>query len=169
MLRVGPAGGSHRQPVGRTSPMLARSRLFRLRTSVLFLSLLLGIGLNALPPAARADVAAATASQQQSGPTAQAASGRALQAMQEAYELLLDRYALALDAATLAEAAQNGMTDALKEAGVDNPVAGLGTLGSERGQQFAAVRQRFQALATRYGDVVPSNELGYAAIKAMAD
>ena len=69
----------------------------------------------------------------------------------------------------LATAANDAMTEALKEAGVENPIAGLGTVGADRGQQWTAVRQRFQALAARYGDVLPPNELAYAAIKAMAD
>ncbi|HWP29687.1 MAG TPA: S41 family peptidase [Chloroflexota bacterium] len=98
-----------------------------------------------------------------------AAVDTALRVLQEAYELLLERYALPLDPATLTSTAQEGMVAALQEAGVEQPVAGLSAPGSDPLQQWNVLRQRFQAFAARYGQLVAPRELAYAAIKAMAD
>src|SRR5687768_1218659 len=70
----------------------------------------------------------------QSGAGSQATTASSLQAMQEAYELLLDRYALPLEPAVLTGAAEEGMLAALKEKGIENPVAGLTTPGNDRAQ-----------------------------------
>jgi carboxyl-terminal processing protease len=140
------------------------SRRFRVLT--LLLSLVLTVG--TLVPAVGIGVPGAALAAQDA-PGGQAANMRALQPLQEAYDLLLDRYALPLDPATLSGAAQASMEEALKEAGVTSVAPGLGVVGNDRTQQLTALRQRFTALAGRYGGVLPANELAYAAIKGMAD
>jgi carboxyl-terminal processing protease len=141
------------------------SRRFRVLT--LLLSVLLAVG--TLLPAAGLAGAPSAALAAQDGPSGQAATMRALQPLQEAYDILLDRYALPLDPAALSAAAQSSMEEALKEAGVETVAPGLGVVGNDRAQQLTALRQRFTALAGRYGSVLPANELAYAAIKGMAD
>src|SRR4051812_396081 len=140
------------------------SRRFRVLT--LLLSVLLAVG-TLVPAVGVGGPNAALAAQE--GPGGQAANIRALQPLQEAYDLLLDRYALPLDPAALSGAAQASMEEALKEAGVESVAPGLGVVGNDRTQQLTALRQRFTALAGRYGGVVPPNELAYAAIKGMAE
>src|SRR4051812_33466113 len=140
------------------------SRRFRVLT--LLLSVLLAVG--TLVPAVGAGMPGAALAAQDA-PGGQAANLRALGPLQEAYDLLLDRYALPLDPATLSSAAQTSMEEALKEAGVTSVAPGLGVVGNDRTQQLTALRQRFTALAGRYGGVVPPNELAYAAIKGMAE
>src|SRR5215216_4183796 len=137
------------------------SRRFRVLT--LLLTVLLAVA--TIVPAVGLSSAALAA---QEGPGGQAANMRALQPLQEAYDLLLDRYALPLDPAELSAAAQACMEAALKEAGVASVAPGLGVVGNDRRQQLTALRQRFTALAGRYGSVVPPSELAYAAIKRMA-
>ncbi len=139
----------------------------RLLTALLALAFVFA---DAAPRAAMAAAATTpSASPQQAAPMAQPGIGREQQAIQEAYQLLLDRYAIPLDPAKLALAAQDGMTDALKDAGVDNPVGGLATPDGDREQQWTALRQRYAALATRYGDTLAPEKLAYAAIGAMAE
>ncbi len=80
--------------------MPATSLAAHARAVALLLSLALAVGTSLVPSApAHADLAASTA--QPSDVAAQTGAARALQAMQEAYELLLDRYALPLDPAAL--------------------------------------------------------------------
>src|SRR5215208_5418901 len=141
------------------------SRRFRVLT--LLLSVLLAVGTLVPTVGGMGLPSAALAAQE--GPGGQAANMRALGPLQEAYDLLLDRYALPLDPATLSSAAQTSMEEALKEAGVTSVAPGLGVVGNDRTQQLTALRQRFTALAGRYGGVLPPNELAYAAIKGMAD
>ncbi|HZS02854.1 MAG TPA: S41 family peptidase [Chloroflexota bacterium] len=145
--------------------MAAASSTTRLRLLTALLSLAL-LFTGALPPAG-AVAQAATLAAPALSPSTQADIAQQLQAMQEAYELLLDRYALPLDPAELVTAAQDGMTEALQEAGIDNPVAGLGNLGGDRAQEWTALRQRYQALAARYADAVPPEKLAGAAIAGM--
>jgi carboxyl-terminal processing protease len=139
---------------------------FRVLTALLSLALLFA---GAAPPAGAAPTAASVAATPELSPSSQAEVARDLQAMQEAYELLLDRYALPLEPASLVAAAQDAMTAELNEAGIDNPVAGLGNLGGDRQQEWTALRQRFQALAARYADEVPPDKLAGAAIGGMAE
>ena len=138
---------------------------FRVLTALLSLALLFA---GAAPPAGAANTASIAAAPELS-PSAQTDVARELQAIQEAYELLLDRYALPLEPARLVEAAQDSMTSALNDAGVDNPVGGLGNLGGDRQQEWTALRQRYQALAARYSDAVPPDKLSGAAIAGMAE
>ncbi|HEY7061416.1 MAG TPA: S41 family peptidase [Chloroflexota bacterium] len=160
--------------------MSTASPTARLRVLTVLLSLALLFG-GAAPRVTAVAAAPATAAEPaptaqgpapagavQQAPAGQADVGRELQAIQEAYELLLDRYALPLDPVELANAAQDGMTDALKDAGIDSPAAGLGNLGGDRAQEWTALRQRFQALAARYSDTLPPDELSEAAIHGMA-
>ena len=147
--------------------MSATSSTARLRVLTLLLSLAL-LFAGAVPRTGAVAHAASLAATQDQNPGAQLDTARQLQAMQEAYELLLDRYALPLDPAELIAAAQDGMTAALKAAGIDNPVAGLGNLGGDRNQEWTALRQRYQALAARYGDTVSPDDLAGAAISGMA-
>src|SRR5438128_1918666 len=76
----------------------------------------------------------------------QPADVRALQPVQEAYALLLERYAVPLDPASLTEAADSGMVAALDAAGVPHPGPGMVVFGNDPDQQWAALRQRFLAL-----------------------
>ncbi len=101
--------------------------------------------------------------------SAQPADVRALQPVQEAYALLLERYAVPLDPAAVTEAAEGGMVAALDAAGVADPGPGLVVFGNDADQQWAGLRQRFLALAARYGDVIAPSALEYAAIKGMAE
>jgi carboxyl-terminal processing protease len=87
----------------------------------------------------------------------------------EAYLLLLERYALPLDAAQLIDAGQAGMVAVLKAAGVDVEAAAAGAYGTSTVEQFAVLQSQFQALAARYGDRVTPRQLAYAAIRGMAD
>jgi carboxyl-terminal processing protease len=137
---------------------------FRVLTALLSLALLFT---GAVPPARAADPTASNSAAPVLSPADQGELARELQAMQEAYELLLDRYAIPLDPARLAAAAQDAMTEALSEAGIENPVAGLGNLGGDRQQEWTALRQRYQALAARYADAVPPDKLAWAAIAGM--
>src|SRR5262245_50006881 len=137
----------------------------RFRVLTLLLSALLAVG--TLAPTAGIGGLPSAALAAQEGPSGPAATARALQPLQEAYDLLLDRYALPLDPATLSAAGQSSMEEALKEAGVASVAPGLGVVGNDRAQQLTALRQRFTALAGRYGSVLPPNELAYAAIKGM--
>jgi carboxyl-terminal processing protease len=148
--------------------MVTASPTARLRVLTVLLSLALLFAGAAPRPGAVATAASISAAPEP-GPSAQADVARELQAMQEAYELLLDRYALPLDPAQLVAAAQEAMTGALKDAGVDNPVAGLGNLGGDRSQEWTALRQRYQALAARYADAVPPDKLAGAAIAGMTE
>ena len=141
------------------------SRRFRVLT--LLLSALLAVG--TLAPAAGMVGPPSAALAAQEGTGGQAATTRALQPLQEAYDLLLDRYALPLDPATLSAAAQSSMEEALKEAGVASVAPGLGVVGNDRTQQLTALRQRFTALAGRYGSALSPTELAYAAVKGMAE
>jgi carboxyl-terminal processing protease len=137
----------------------------RVLTALLSLALLFA---GAVPRTGAVANAASVTAAPEPGPSAQTDVARELQAMQEAYELLLDRYAIPLDPANVVAAAQDSMTEALEEAGVDNPVAGLGNLGGDRAQEWTALRQRYQALAARYADAVPPDKLASAAIAGMA-
>jgi carboxyl-terminal processing protease len=104
----------------------------------------------------------------QSGPAAAQTTAGEAQPLQEAWDLLMDRYALPLGPGELSQAAQRSMEETLEEAGVERIAPGLGVVGNERGQQLTGLRQRFISLASRYGDVVPPTELAYAAIRGMA-
>ncbi len=146
--------------------MPTTSRRGRVRLLTVLLGLALAAGLVG-PGAGFAAVPTPDGTAQDSGvPTA---AIQALQPIQEAWDLLLDRYALPLDPADLASAAAKSMDDALREAGVEDAAPGLGAAGDDRLQQFTALRQRFTALAARYGDVVAPTELAYAAIRGMAE
>ncbi len=146
--------------------MVTTHQAGRLRVLTYLLSVLLALGM--LVPGA-GFAAAPTGQIQVQDTGAQTPIGGAMQPIQEAWELLLDRYALPLDPADLANAAEKGMYEALKEAGVDNVAPGLGVLGNDRTQRLSALRQRFIALANRYADVLPPSELAYAAIRGMAE
>ncbi|HLI28235.1 MAG TPA: S41 family peptidase [Chloroflexota bacterium] len=92
-----------------------------------------------------------------------------LQILREAYALLLERYATPLDPAALVAGAEKGMTGALHDAGVAEVPRGLTAPGNDAAQQWRILQQRYQSLATRYGEVVPPRELAYAAIAGMAE
>jgi carboxyl-terminal processing protease len=92
-----------------------------------------------------------------------------LQILREAYELLLERYAVPLEPAALVAGAEKGMADVLREAGVAQVPPGLTAPGGDALQQWRTLRQRYQSLAARYGEVVPPRELAYAAIAGMAE
>src|SRR5581483_9016973 len=111
--------------------MVTTHQAGRLRVLTYLLSVLLALGM--LVPGA-GFAAAATGQIQVQDTGAQTPIGGAMQPIQEAWELLLDRYALPLDPADLANAAEKGMYEALKEAGVDNVAPGLGVLGNDRTQ-----------------------------------
>ncbi len=145
----------------RANPPSRRQRALAL---LLGLALLFGwSGLPAAPAQAQAQAPAPTVA---AGP-ADVAS--ALQPLQEAYALLLERYATPLDPVQLADAAEQGMVKALEDEGVPTPPPGLGTVGNVASQRWAALRQRFQALAARYSDVLSPTDLAYAAIRGMTD
>src|SRR5256714_5374652 len=145
------------------SPALASFLRFRL------LCVLLLVSLGAAPATAARAQGPAPAAAPQSGSSAQAAAVTALKPVEEAYALMLRRYALPLDPANLANAAQDGMLAALKDAGVASPAPGLSVPGNDAQQQWMALRQRYLALAGRYGSVLPANELAYAAIRGMTE
>src|SRR5438270_11320511 len=145
------------------SPSLATFLRFRL-----LCVLLLG-SLGAAPATAAQAQGPAPAAAPQSGSSAQAATTATLKPIEEAYVLLLRRYALPLDSANLANAAQDGMVAALKDAGVASPAPGLSVPGNDPQQQWMALRQRYLALAAAYGNVLPANDLAYAAIRGMTE
>jgi carboxyl-terminal processing protease len=145
--------------------MLSTRPSGRLRTTALLLGLLLMLG--AFVPAAGLAANPPAGALGQDGSSSQTATILALQPLQEAYDLLLDRYALPLSPSELVAAGQTAMEEALKEAGVESVAPGLVVVGNDRLQQFAGLRQRFLALAGRYGSVLPPNELAYAAIEGM--
>src|SRR4051794_6952050 len=91
---------------GRAPPMSAATPTARLRVLTALLSLALLVT-GAAPPAGAVHAPSIPAAPALS-PDAQTDTARALQAMQEAYELLLDRYAIPLDPAELVNAAQEG-------------------------------------------------------------
>jgi carboxyl-terminal processing protease len=135
----------------------------------LLLLLVLTFGGGFAPPAA-AQVATPTpaaspARGADSAPTTQTSAP----ALAEAYLLLLERYALPLDAAPLVDGGQAGMAAALKAVGVDVTPAAAGSYGTSNVEQFAVLQSQFQALAARYGDRVTPQALAYAAIRGMAD
>src|SRR5260370_17205449 len=141
----------------------------RPRVLALLLLLVLTFGGGFAPPAA-AQVAtptpaAAPARGADSAPTTQSNAP----ALAEAYLLLLERYALPLDAAQLVDGGQAGMAAALKAVGVDVTPAAAGSYGTSNVEQFAVLQSQFQALAARYGDRVTPQALAYAAIRGMAD
>jgi carboxyl-terminal processing protease len=141
----------------------------RLRFSLL--ALVLGLALllsGGLAPTASATLVPAAPTVAQQAADAQLETARGQQAIQEAFDMLLDRYAIELDPTKLATAAQDGMTAALEEAGVASPAAGLSNPFGDRTQQWTALRQRYQALAARYADTLPPSQLAYAAIGGMA-
>ncbi len=139
----------------------------RPRVLALLLSLVLAFGLAGLPAApAQADVSAAAQQQAPSGVTDVAS---ATQPLQEAYALLLERYAVPLDPIKLADAAEQGMVKALEDEGVPAPAPGLGVVGNVPSQRLVALRQRFQGLAAQYADVLSPTDLAYAAIRGMTD
>lgn len=146
--------------------MVTRSGHSPSRILALLLSAVLLLG-GSLAPAAAQTLGPTVP--QPAGSTAQAEVAIGQQVLLEAYDLLLERYAVPLEPAALAAAAEEGMRKALAEAGVSNPGAALLVPFGDREQHWAALRQRYQALATRYGDVVPPRELAYAAITAMAE
>src|SRR5579884_4172449 len=141
----------------------------RLRPLSLLLALLLLTSLQGtIPGSARAQGGAAPSTPLAGAGDPNSASA-ALQPMQEAYGLLLQRYAVPLDPAQLVDAAQTAMDDALSDAGIAAPPPGLGVLGDDPAQEWMALRQRFQALVAQYGDRVSPQTLAYAAIGGMAD
>jgi carboxyl-terminal processing protease len=135
------------------------------------LALLLGIALllGAVPPALATAAPSAPLQAQQDAAALQVEAAQGQQALQEAYEILLERYAIPLDPTKLVAAAQEAMTTALREAGIESPTAGLGNPFGDRTQQWTALRQRYQALAARYADAVPPSKLAHAAINGMAE
>jgi carboxyl-terminal processing protease len=141
------------------TPSRASALRFRL------LCVLLLVSLGAAPASAAQAQGPAPVAAPQAGSSAQTAT--TLKPVEEAYVLLLRRYALPLEPADLANAAQDGMVAALKEAGVASPAPGLSVPGNDPQQQWMALRQRYLALAATYGDVLPANELAYAAIRGM--
>lgn len=138
----------------------------RLRAVLLVLVAVAVLSLGLAPAAVSAPPASAQA---QTGGVAATEATPALQALREAYELLLERYALPLDPATLVTAGQKAMTQALEEAGVERVPSGLSAPGSDASQQWRILRQRYQGLAQRYGAQLDPTELAYAAIAGMAE
>ncbi|HLI28535.1 MAG TPA: S41 family peptidase [Chloroflexota bacterium] len=99
-------------------------------------------------------------------PARAAAVASAALVLQEAWDLLLDRFMEPLDPALLAGAADSAMRDLLTGRGVavdETPLAA----GGERLAAWDALSQRFQALAARYSAVEPT-ALAHAAIAGMA-
>jgi carboxyl-terminal processing protease len=146
-----------------------RKSTLRLRACTLLLSALLLGGWGLAGPNALHAQSLSTQAAPARGSVDQAAIAAALTPMQEAYELLLERYAVPLDAGQVADAAQAGMDAALQDLGVASPSKGLGMLGDGPGEQWVGVRQRFQALAAQYGDRISPQDLADAAISGMTD
>ncbi|HEY7060421.1 MAG TPA: S41 family peptidase [Chloroflexota bacterium] len=136
--------------------------------AALLVGVLLGGGALATPVGSYAQAPAAPAAAARAA-VDQAAIADAVTPLQEAYTLLLERYAVPLDAAQVAGAAQAGMDAALQDAGVAAPSAGLGAFGDGPEEHWVALRQRFQALAAQYGDRVSPSDLEQAAVASMAD
>ena len=91
---------------------------------------------------------------------------RGLTALQEGWNLLLDRYVDPLEPAALAEASDEAMREALREKGADVSQAPLAAEG-DRAAAWAALQQRYQALSSEYAEVGPVM-LAYAGLAAMA-
>jgi carboxyl-terminal processing protease len=95
-----------------------------------------------------------------------AAVRRGLTALQEGWNLLLDRYVDPLEPAALAEASDEAMREALREKGADVSQAPLATEG-DRAIAWAALQQRYQTLSNEYAELGPVM-LAYAGLAAMA-
>jgi carboxyl-terminal processing protease len=134
------------------------------RVCALLLSLL--IALSVVPPASASALGPlASPAPAQARPTADT---QALEALAEAYVLLLEAYAVPLDPADLVAAAHAGLDAALAEQQLAPPPY-LGVRGDDPGQLFAGLRYRVQALTARYGDRLSEDDLVAAAIRGMAE
>ncbi|MBX5489614.1 MAG: S41 family peptidase [Chloroflexi bacterium] len=141
-------------------------RVTRRRLLVVMLALALAAVGVVCPGSAPAP---ALAAQQLGAQGAPAEESPEVQILRQAYELLLERYAMPLDPAALVAGAEKGMTQALHEAGVERVPRGLTAPGGDALQQWRVLSQRYQSLAARYADVLPARELAYAAIQGLAD
>jgi carboxyl-terminal processing protease len=140
----------------------------------LLLTLVLTFGGGLAPPIATAQRATPTPAATPTTTPARGADSAPISQtsappLAEAYLLLLERYALPLDAAQLIDAGQAGMAAALKAVGVDFAPTAAGAYGTGTVEQFAVLNSQFLALAGRYGDRLTPQALAYAAIRGMVD
>jgi carboxyl-terminal processing protease len=121
-------------------------------------------------PVSPAPVPAANAPEVAQAPASTASRASALASatlvMQEAWDLLMDRFMDPLDPQEIARAADKGMRDALAEQGIEVSEASLAP-GAERLAAWTTLAQRFQALAAQYPAAEPA-VLAHAAVAAMA-
>ncbi|HLI29109.1 MAG TPA: S41 family peptidase [Chloroflexota bacterium] len=138
----------------------------RCRPLALLLSLLLAL-VPFVPQAHAAVVAPLAPPAPMQTRTASAPESASLQALAEAYVLLLEKYAVPLDPSALVAAGHAGLDAALADKGIQAPIY-LGVQGDDPTQLFASLRYRIQALAARYGDQLSERDLVAAAIRGMA-
>ncbi|MBX5493120.1 MAG: S41 family peptidase [Chloroflexi bacterium] len=130
------------------------------------------LGAPAAPAAAQAPPTPGPATAASEAPTTALAPARAAavasatMVMQEAWDLLLDRFMEPLDPATLATAADAAMRELLAENAETLNEAPLAP-GAERLAAWTALAQRFQALTAQYPAAEPT-ALAHAAITGMA-
>jgi carboxyl-terminal processing protease len=147
--------------------MVALDFLRRPRAAALAVALSLLLAFGAYPlPVARAQ-SAPSAPTLQRGAAAPAAQSD-VASLAEAYVLLLEHYAVPLDAGQLVAAGADGMVAALREAGVDVPPTVPATYGTGSVEQFAALQEEYWSLARRYADALAPLVLAHAAIQGMA-
>jgi carboxyl-terminal processing protease len=141
----------------------------RPRVLALLLILVLAFGGGLAPPAAAQVATPTPATAPSRGADSTPTTQSNAPTLAEAYLLLMERYALPLDAAQLVDGGQAGMAAALKAVGVDVTPAAAGSYGTSTVEQFAVLQSQFQALAARYGDLITPRDLVYAAIRGMVD
>ncbi len=149
-----------------------RALVFSLLTALLAASVPASTSAQGTPgpgaaPAAPAAGPTPVASVPLTGAARASAIATELVAMQEGWDLLLDRFFDPLDASDLARAADEAMLGALRDAGASPTESPLSVPG-DRPAAWTALAGRFQALANAYTAVEPS-ALAQAAIAAMAD
>lgn len=123
------------------------------------------------PPTAPTAVPTAGPSPTPAAPLTGAARASAiateLAAIQEGWDLLLDRFFDPLDPLELARAGDEAMLTALRDADL-NPTEAPLSFGGDRAAAWAAFAARFQGLANKYEAIEP-RALAYAALSAMSD